>query len=68
MKYLFIGTEQDLIDNGFRVVDDYEIKAIRPNKRSGNTFVSNDKILLAWDKEDIKDLIDKMLLKEITNE
>ena len=69
-KYKFIGTEQDLIDNGFALVIDGDIKAIK-RTNDYNVFVDKHSKVFAWREEHIQDLIDKGLVveeKELKNE
>ena len=64
MKY--IGTNKQLEMLGFRLINDYEIKAIRINvNRSSNTFISNDNEIICWNKKDIMDLIDLSLVEDL---
>ena len=62
----YIGDFDKLKDYGFRLTNDYEIAAIRPNKgRSSNTFISNDRSVVCWNDNDIQDLIkDGLVIKE----
>jgi len=62
----YIGDFEKLKDYGFRLVDDYEIKAIRKNKdRDSNTFIGHDNEVTAWRDSDIEDLIkDDLVVKE----
>ena len=64
MKYKFIGTEQDLIDNGFDIVLDTEIYAIK-RTNGGNLFINTKKEAWSFHKHMIKDLIDKGLVVEV---
>jgi hypothetical protein len=65
MKYKYIGSEKQLVEHGFRLVLDNEIKAIKPTERSSNVFVDNNNKVMSWRKEDIQDLIDAGLVEEI---
>ena len=62
----YIGSFDKLKDYGFRLTNDYEIAAIRPNEgKSSNTFISNDRSVVCWNEEDIQDLIkDGLVIKE----
>ena len=63
MKYKFIGTEQDLIDNGYSIVLDInmDIYAIK-RTNEGNSYISWKKYVKSFHKHMIKDLIDKGLV------
>jgi hypothetical protein len=52
-------TEKMLKEAGFRIVIDYELKAIRPNGDGSSTFIDKKNNVYAWDEEDIKDLTEK---------
>jgi len=64
-KYKYIGTEKQLIEYGFKLVLDNEIKAIKPTERNSNVFVDNNNKVMSWRKEDVQDLIDAGLVEEI---
>jgi len=62
-------TEDMLEELGFRLVVDYEIRAIRKNvDRSTNTFINHNREVFAWDISDIYDLFEKGYIEEKTND
>jgi len=61
MKYVFIGSDSELKRNAFRLVNDYEVYAIR-NEGSCNTFINNDKEIVCWNEKYIKDLLKQGLV------
>lgn len=66
-KYKFIGTEKDLLDNGFVPVIDNEIKYIK-RLDFYNVFVDYENEIYTFHSEGIKDLIDKGLVVEVWQE
>ncbi len=69
MKYKFIGTDKDLLENGFVIIIDKEIKAVKRKSYMCfyyNIVVNKQNEIIYWKKEHIQDLIDKGLTEEAT--
>lgn len=61
MKYKFIGTEDDLIDNGFVKVIDDKIAFIK-RTNVGNIFIDKENNIFTFLKEEIKKMMKKGLV------
>ena len=60
-EVFYIGSDKELLENGFRLVHDYEVYAIR-NNGTCNTFINNKKEVVYWNEKHIEDLLDKKLV------
>lgn len=61
-SYIFIGSDTDLTNNGFSLVQDNEIRAIKRGLRK--IYISKNDNVFFWEVEDILDLIQKGLIKQ----
>ena len=58
-------TDEMLVAVGFRIVYDYELKAIRNNNNGSNTFIDKNNIIVAWNNNTIQDLIELGYVEEM---
>lgn len=58
-------TDDMLVAVGFRIVDDWQLKAIRENNNGSHTFIDNLSLVVFWNVDDIKDLIELGYVEEM---
>lgn len=64
MNYIYIGTDEELKQNGFIFIVDSNFKAIRKYKgRISDTFIEHNNNVVYWSKKDIQDLIKLGLIR-----
>lgn len=61
MEYVFVGTEQDLFENGFILAFDDEVTFIK-RTNEGNVFIDTENNVLTFNVRLISDLLEKGLV------